>query len=133
MVDSIHRIASALDTAKVITREAAAVATSKLGESSYTYYSQNINPQQLVTLLNSRNSREVRDAMKRIISIMASDDDSIDVQLYFADVVKNITTNDTKVKRLIHLYLLRFAENDPNLTLLSINSLQKSLSDSIPN
>ncbi|QHS73559.1 AP-3 complex subunit beta [Saccharomyces paradoxus] len=132
MVDSIHRIASALDTAKVITREAAAVATSKLGESSYTYYSQNINPQQLVTLLNSRNSREVRDAMKRIISIMASDDDSIDVQLYFADVVKNITTNDTKVKRLIHLYLLRFAENDPNLTLLSINSLQKSLSDSNP-
>ncbi|CAI5066060.1 ANM_HP_G0029880.mRNA.1.CDS.1 [Saccharomyces cerevisiae] len=130
MVDSIHRIASALDTAKVITREAAAVATSKLGESSYTYYSQNINPQQLVTLLNSRNSREVRDAMKRIISIMASDDDSIDVQIYFADVVKNITTNDTKVKRLIHLYLLRFAENDPNLTLLSINSLQKSLSDS---
>ena len=132
MVDSINRIASALDTAKVITREAAAVATSKLGESSYTYYSQNINPQQLATLLNSRNSREVRDAMKRIISIMASDDDSIDVQLYFADVVKNITTNDIKVKRLIHLYLLRFAENDPNLTLLSINSLQKSLSDSNP-
>ncbi|CAI4063020.1 hypothetical protein SKDZ_07G5010 [Saccharomyces kudriavzevii ZP591] len=130
MVDSINRIASALDTAKVITREAAAVATSKLGESSYAYYSQNINPQQLFTLLNSRNSREIRDAMKRIISIMASDDDSIDVQVYFADVVKNITTNDTKVKRLIHLYLLRFAENDPNLTLLSINSLQKSLSDS---
>ncbi|CAI2015389.1 hypothetical protein SEUBUCD650_0G05030 [Saccharomyces eubayanus] len=132
MVDSISRIASALDTAKVITREAAAVATSKLGESSYTYYSQNINPQQLVTLLNSRNSREVRDAMKRIVSIMASDDNSIDVELYFADVVKNITTNDTKVKRLIYLYLLRYAENDPNLTLLSINSLQKSLSDSSP-
>ncbi|QLL30250.1 hypothetical protein HG536_0A00670 [Torulaspora globosa] len=132
MVDSISRIASALESAKVITREAAAVASSKLGESSYTHYSEGIAPEQLRELLNSRNSREVKDGLRRIIAIMASGDGSIDVETYFSDVVKNITFGDAKIKTLVCIYLQRFAEGDSNLALLSINSLQKTLTDGDP-
>lgn len=132
MVDSIAHIASALESAKAITLEAAAIATSKLGESSYTHYSNRINGKQLRTLLNSRNPRDVKDAMKRIITLMSSGDSSIDTSTYFADVVKNITSDDIKIKRLIGVYLLRFAEKEPNLTLLCVNSLQKTSYDTIP-
>lgn len=97
MVDSIAHIASALESAKAITLEAAAIATSKLGESSYTHYSNRINGKQLRTLLNSRNPRDVKDAMKRIITLMSSGDSSIDTSTYFADVVKNITSDDIKI------------------------------------
>lgn len=132
MVDSINRIASALESARVITLEAAAVASSKLGETSYTHYSNGIAPEQLRNLLNSRNPREVKDGMRRLIAILASSDGSIDAESYFADVVKNIISDDIKIKTLVCIYLLRFAEKDPNLALLSINSLQKTLSDGQP-
>lgn len=132
MVDSISQIASALESAKMITMEAAALATSRLGESSYTHYSRSLNPQQLKTLLNSRNSREVKDAMKRILSVLASGDQSIDIESFFTDVVKNISSDDVKVKRMVYVYLLRYAEKNPNLALLSVNAIQKSLSDSDP-
>ncbi|CAR27834.1 hypothetical protein ZYGR_0N03210 [Zygosaccharomyces rouxii] len=132
MVDSIYRIASALESAKVITMDAAAIATSKLGETSYTTYSKNITPEQLSNLLNSRNPREIKDGMKRIISVMASGETTIDVESYFADVVKNIISDDAKVRIMVCIYLLRYAERDPNLALLSVNSIQKTLSDVDP-
>ncbi|CAL9729513.1 AP-3 complex subunit beta [Monosporozyma unispora] len=130
MVDSISHLASALESARSITKEAAAVVSSKLGESSYTQFSQSLDSEQLSTYLNSRNSREVKDAMKRIIATMASGDTSLNVEYFFADVLKNITSNDPKVKRLVYIYLLRFAERDPDLALLSVNSIQKLLNDS---
>lgn len=130
MVDSISQLASALESARSITKEAAAVVTSKLGESSYTQFSQNLDSEQLSTYLNSRNTREVKDAMKRIIATIASGDTSLNVEYFFADVLKNITSHDPKVKRLVYVYLLRFAERDPDLALLSVNSIQKLLNDS---
>ena len=88
MVDSLSHLASALESAKSITKEAAAVVSSKLGESSYTQYSQRLSSDQLSAYLNSRNNREVKDAMKRIISVIASGDASLDVEYFFADVLK---------------------------------------------
>ncbi|SCU86578.1 LANO_0C08482g1_1 [Lachancea nothofagi CBS 11611] len=133
MVDSISRITSALESARELTLEAAAVASSRLGETSYHRYSQKITPEGLRSLLNSRNEREVRDGMKRVASLLASDDPTIDLELYFADVVKNIgSSNDIKVKRLIAVYLLRYAERQPNVALLAVNSIQKSLTDPDP-
>lgn len=132
MVDSLSHLASALESAKSITKEAAAVVSSKLGESSYTQYSQSLSSDQLSAYLNSRNNREVKDAMKRIISVIASGDASLDVEYFFADVLKNVTSSDFKVKRLVYIYLLRYAERNPELALLSVNSIQKLLNDSDP-
>lgn len=132
MVDSISQIASAFESAKAITLEAAAVASSRLGESSYTHYSKNLSTQQLRDLLNSRKSREVKDAMKRVLSLLASGDTSINVGEYFSDIVKNISSDDIKIKRMVYIYLLRYAEKDPNLALLSVNAIQKTLTASDP-
>ncbi|SCU79603.1 LADA_0B01860g1_1 [Lachancea dasiensis] len=130
MVDSISRITSALESARELTLDAAAVASSRLGETSYHRYSQKITPEGLRSLLSSRNAREVRDGMKRVASLMASDDPNVDLELYFADVVKNIgSSTDIKDKRLVAVYLLRFAERQPSLALLAVNSIQKSLAD----
>lgn len=130
----ITQWASALESARNVTLEAAAVATSRFGESSYTNYSQNLTNDQIIRFLNSRNTREVKDAMKRIIAAMVTDNtvNSINVDQFFPDVLKNITSNDWKVKRLVYIYLLRFAETNPDLSLLSVNSIQKLLNESDP-
>lgn len=51
---------------------------------------------------------------------------------YFADVVKNITNSDPKIKQLVIIYLTKYAEVEPDTALLSINSIQKSLNDKDP-
>ena len=48
---------------------------------------------------------------------------------YFADVVKNITNSDPKIRQLVIIYLTKYAEVEPDTALLSINSIQKSLND----
>ncbi|KAL8448457.1 hypothetical protein Emed_003791 [Eimeria media] len=47
--------------------------------------------------------------------------------LFFADVVKNLSTTDFELKRLVYLYLVQHAQEHPDLTLLSINGYQKDL------
>ena len=55
-----------------------------------------------------------------------------DVQKYFPCVVKQVAFPSFQVKRLIYLYLLHYAEKEPDLSLLSINTFQKDLSDPNP-
>ena len=51
---------------------------------------------------------------------------------YFSSVVKNVANPSIEVKKLVYIYLLHFAESDPDLALLSINTIQKSLTDQNP-
>ena len=51
---------------------------------------------------------------------------------YFSSVVKNVASPDIEIKKLVYIYLLSHAESEPDLALLSINTIQKSLSDSNP-
>ncbi|KAI8391030.1 adaptin N terminal region-domain-containing protein [Radiomyces spectabilis] len=52
-----------------------------------------------------------------------------DVSEFFPDVVKNVVSHNIEVRKLVYIYLLRYAEQEPDLALLSINSFQKDLSD----
>ena len=52
-----------------------------------------------------------------------------DVSPFFADVVKNVTVNNMELKKLVYMYLVQFAGDQPDLALLSVNSFQKDLSD----
>ena len=47
----------------------------------------------------------------------------------FSSVVKLVSTKSFELRRLVYLYLLRYAEREPELALLSVNSFQKDLSD----
>ena len=51
---------------------------------------------------------------------------------FFSSVVKNVASPNIEIKKLVYIYLLHHAEQEPDLALLSINTIQKSLSDPNP-
>lgn len=51
---------------------------------------------------------------------------------FFSAIVKNVASPNIEIKKLVHIYLLHYAESEPDLALLSINTIQKSLSDQSP-
>lgn len=51
---------------------------------------------------------------------------------YFSSVVKNVANPNIEIKKLVYIYLLYYAESDPDLALLSVNAIQKSLTDQNP-
>lgn len=53
----------------------------------------------------------------------------IDCSEFFADVVKKVASPTLEIKKLVYIYLLRYAESEPDLALLSINTIQKALYD----
>lgn len=52
--------------------------------------------------------------------------------IFFSSVVKNVASPNIEIKKLVYIYLLSYAEREPDLALLSINTIQKSLSDGNP-
>lgn len=52
--------------------------------------------------------------------------------LLFSSVVKNVASPNLEIKKLVYIYLIHHAEQEPDLALLSINTIQKSLSDTNP-
>jgi vesicle coat complex subunit len=52
--------------------------------------------------------------------------------LFFSAVVKNVANANLEVKKLVYIYLVHHAEAEPDLALLSINTIQKSLTDQNP-
>ncbi|KAH7417927.1 adaptin N terminal region-domain-containing protein [Cadophora sp. MPI-SDFR-AT-0126] len=57
---------------------------------------------------------------------------SLPTQSFFSSVVKNVASPNIEIKKLVYIYLLAHAESEPDLALLSINTIQKSLSDQSP-
>ncbi|KAJ3411665.1 AP-3 complex subunit beta-2 [Chytridiales sp. JEL 0842] len=53
-------------------------------------------------------------------------------QMIPSDVVKNVASSSFEVRKLVYIYLLRYAEHKPDLALLSINTFQKDLNDRNP-
>jgi AP-3 complex subunit beta len=51
---------------------------------------------------------------------------------FFSAVVKNVASPNIEVKKLVYIYLVHHAEAEPDLALLSINTIQKSLTDQNP-
>jgi AP-3 complex subunit beta len=51
---------------------------------------------------------------------------------FFSHVIKNVASSSLPVKKLVYIYLLQHAEHEPDTALLSINTIQKSLTDTNP-
>ncbi|KAF8871773.1 armadillo-type protein [Infundibulicybe gibba] len=79
--------------------------------------------------LDSNSDREKLDAMKRLVALISK---GRNVSEYFAQVVKNVASQNIEIRKLVYIYLLRYAEQEPDLALLSINTFQKDLADSNP-
>ncbi|XP_014666116.1 PREDICTED: AP-3 complex subunit beta-2-like [Priapulus caudatus] len=80
----------------------------------------------LKTMLDSNKDGLKLEAMKRIIGMIAKGKDASDL---FPAVVKNVVSKNIEVKKLVYVYLVRYAEEQQDLALLSISTFQRGLKD----
>merc|ERR1740128_360514 len=77
-------------------------------------------------MLDSNKDSLKLEAMKRIIGMVAKGRDVSDL---FPAVVKNVASKNIEVKKLVYVYLTRYAEEQQDLALLSISTFQRALKD----
>ncbi|KJF61332.1 AP-3 adaptor complex subunit beta [Coccidioides immitis RS] len=127
-METVSRISSMLETARELTLEAAHSASSVRAQRS-SYSPRNASSSQIKKLLDSRVDREILDGLRKVISMMYRSESCL---AFFSSVVKNVANPNVEVKKLVYIYLLKYAEEEPDLALLSINTIQKSLTDQNP-
>nr|KAJ3420623.1 AP-3 complex subunit beta-1 [Polyrhizophydium stewartii] len=79
--------------------------------------------------LNSKFDKEKLDALKRLVALISK---GRNVAEFFPHVIKNVSSQSFDVRKLVYIYLLRYAEEEPDLALLSINTFQKDMTDKNP-
>ena len=80
--------------------------------------------------LDSRASDGERlQAMRALIGAVSK---GRNVSALFPDVVKNVVAQSIEVRKLVYIFLIRHAEQEPDLALLSVNTFQKDLADPSP-
>ncbi|EMR11264.1 hypothetical protein PNEG_00294 [Pneumocystis murina B123] len=77
-------------------------------------------------LLNSGSEKDKLYGLKKVIYSMSY---GMDMSEYFMSVVKNISSSNFEIQKLVYMYIIRYSEYDPNLSLLSINTIQRKLND----
>lgn len=78
-------------------------------------------------MLDSNKDSLKLEAMKRIIGMVAKGRDG--ASDLFPAVVKNVVSKNIEVKKLVYVYLVRYAEEQQDLALLSISTFQRALKD----
>ncbi|KAG7881944.1 hypothetical protein KL937_001567 [Ogataea polymorpha] len=91
---------------------------------------QELTSSQVIEGLNSSSDKEIQTSLKYLVRLMTTKQNS-DPELlqYFPHVIKNITSNNLRTKRLVYIILLRYNHMQQDIALLSINAIQKSLTD----
>ncbi|EJD49026.1 hypothetical protein AURDEDRAFT_85350 [Auricularia subglabra TFB-10046 SS5] len=79
--------------------------------------------------LDSRADADKLDAMRRLIAAVSK---GRNVSSFFPDVVKNVVSPNLEIRKLVYIFLIRHAESEPDLALLSVNTFQKDLADPNP-
>jgi AP-3 complex subunit beta len=75
-------------------------------------------------MLDSNKDALKLDAMKRIVGMIAKGKNASDL---FPAVVKNVVSKNVEIKKLVYVYLMRYAEEQQDLALLSISTFQRAL------
>lgn len=112
------------DTARDLTLEAARDATPRVSSRPMTTL-------QIKKLLDSRHERDVLDGLRRVIALQYANPPQPTLT-FFPAVLKTLSNPYPSTRPLVYNYLLHHAEKDPDTALLSINTIQKSLSDTNP-
>ncbi|KAG1946447.1 AP-3 complex subunit beta-1-like isoform X1 [Pimephales promelas] len=76
-------------------------------------------------LENNKESLKL-EAMKRIVGLIAKGKNASEL---FPAVVKNVASKNIELKKLVYVYLVRYAEEQQDLALLSISTFQRALKD----
>ncbi|XP_070599321.1 AP-3 complex subunit beta-1 isoform X2 [Erythrolamprus reginae] len=80
----------------------------------------------LKQMLESSKDSAKLEAMKRIVGMIARGKDASEL---FPAVVKNVASKSIEIKKLVYVYLMRYAEEQQDLALLSISTFQRALKD----
>ncbi|KAJ3189878.1 AP-2 complex subunit beta [Gaertneriomyces sp. JEL0708] len=84
---------------------------------------------ELKAALNSEYKDKRKETVKKVIANMTI---GKDVSSLFADVVKNMQTEDIELKKLVYLYLINYARTQPELVILAVNTFVKDTDDFNP-
>ncbi|CAK7270076.1 AP-3 complex subunit beta [Sporothrix epigloea] len=124
-MESISRISNLLESARELTLDASSAARSSFRNPT----ARPLDNRQIKKLLDSRVDREVLDGLRRVTTMACRGQKTL---LFFSSVVKNVASPNLEIKKLVYIYVVHHAEQEPDMALLSINTIQKSLSDSNP-
>lgn len=124
MNDPFARLSHMLESAKDLTVEAAASAAARLADTP-----SSAKPKEIIRLLNAGTERDILSGLKVVVMYMSTGKDA---SRFFPHVIKNINSPSLRIRKLIYIYLSRFSDTNPDLVLLAINSIQKSLHDHDP-
>lgn len=80
----------------------------------------------LKEMLESNKDSAKLDAMKRIVAMISKGKNASEL---FPAVVKNVASKNIEIKKLVYVYLVRYAEEQQDLALLSISTFQRALKD----
>uniref|UniRef100_A0A8C1DDW0 AP-3 complex subunit beta n=2 Tax=Cyprinus carpio TaxID=7962 RepID=A0A8C1DDW0_CYPCA len=80
----------------------------------------------LKEMLESSKESLKLEAMKRIVGLIAKGKNASEL---FPAVVKNVASKNIELKKLVYVYLVRYAEEQQDLALLSISTFQRALKD----
>lgn len=80
----------------------------------------------LKEMLESNKESLKLEAMKRIVGLIAKGKSASEL---FPAVVKNVASKNIELKKLVYVYLVRYAEKQQDLALLSISTFQRALKD----
>ncbi|TVY34342.1 AP-3 complex subunit beta [Lachnellula subtilissima] len=122
-MESVSKISSLLESARELTLDAAQSARSSRSSLK------TMSTAQIKKLLDSRNDREVLEGLRRVISVHDVPFPTLSPLLLLGRKKMSLPPT-SRSKKLVYIYLLSHAEAEPDLALLSINTIQKSLSDS---
>lgn len=123
MADTIPQIGAMLQSARELTLEAANSVASRLIDDVP------VSGSDVERYLNARTDRERLAGLRQVISLMCRGKNALP---FFAGVIKNVASTNPEVRKLVYIYLVRYAAHEQDLALLSINTVQKSLTDDSP-
>ena len=73
-------------------------------------------------VINEQDSKKGREVVRKIIGYMTL---GMDASPVFSEMCRASFTNDEVMKKMIYFYLTTYAEDNPELTIMAINTFQK--------
>ena len=123
---------SSMNIPPSISNSIASVKSSSLGSvaGESHFLEETMNPGRVRQYLNAPKEMDKATGMKWLLAMMSKGRDASE---FFPDVVKIVVCKSVEVKKMVYMYLTRYADHDATcreLALLSINSFQKDLAAS---
>lgn len=108
-------------------QEATAMTSGAAASSTFRLFSTDYKKNEdLHQMLESNKDSLKLEAMKRIVAMIAKGKNASEL---FPAVVKNVASKNIELKKLVYVFLVRYAEEQQDLALLSISTFQRALKD----